>query len=123
MTRIKIKCKPNSREQKLKLIEILCSKDIEISRIFETYDGFAVLTLNEHHADCIFQSDVKHDLESHGFNAFMPPKIKVKKSVIIPRVDELVYEKDTVDIGEELQKQKTWIGDEIASIYKFPTSQ
>ena len=37
-------------------------------------------------------------------------------------MDELVYEKDTVDIGEELQKQNSWIGDEIASIYKFPRS-
>ncbi|RUM28021.1 MAG: hypothetical protein DSY42_09145 [Aquifex sp.] len=52
----------------------------------------------------------------------MPPELKVKKSVILPRVDDIIYEKHIIDIGEELQKQNPWIGEEIVDIYKFPKS-
>ncbi len=52
----------------------------------------------------------------------MPPELRVKKSVIIPRVDDLIYDRDTVDIGEELQNHNSSIGEEIGSIFKFPKS-
>ncbi len=123
MARIKIKCRNPSKEQKLRLTEIICSNDIEISRVYTAHDGFAVLTVNEHHADCIFQSERKNELESNGFYAVMPPDLKAKKSVIIPRVDDLIYDNDILDIGEELLKHNTWIGNEdLCSVYKFPNS-
>ena len=122
MTKIKIKCKPNTKDNKLKLIETLSKKDIEISRIITTNNGFAVLTINEHHADSIFHNDTKTELDAHGFTAYMPPELKVKKCVIIPRVDDIIYEKHIVDIGEELQKQNTWIGEDLIDVYKFPRS-
>ena len=62
MARIKIKCRQKTKEQKLNLIEILCTRDIEINRVFSTNDGFVVLTLNEYNADLIFQSDIKNEL-------------------------------------------------------------
>ena len=103
MARIKIKCRnPNDREKKLKLIEILCKKDIEISRIFSTNDGFAVLTLNEQHADNIFATDTKNELTENDFTPIMPPDLRARKSVIIPRVDELIYERNVADIGQEI---------------------
>lgn len=46
---------------------ILCKKDIEIRWILNTHDGFAVLTLNEHHADNIFATDTKLVLTQNGF--------------------------------------------------------
>ena len=124
MARIKIKCRnPSDRGKKLKLIEILCKKDIEISRIFTTNDGFAVLTLNEQHADNIFATDTKNELTGNDFTPVMPPDLRAKKSVIIPRVDDLIYERNVVDIGQELINENNWISeDEIENIYKFPNS-
>ncbi len=53
----------------------------------------------------------------------MPLALNVKKkSAIIPRADDVIYEKSIVDIGEELKSQNSWSGDEIASIYMFPKS-
>lgn len=46
MARVKIKCRSNTKETKLALIEILCRKDVEISRIITIKDGFVVLTVN-----------------------------------------------------------------------------
>ena len=123
MARIKIKCKaPNNKDNKIKLIEILSRRDIEISRIFNTHDGFAVLTVNEHHADSIFDQETKAELSQNDFNPVMPPDLKAKKSVIIPRVDDLIYEWSNVDIGEELKRQNSWIGEELEAVYKFPNS-
>lgn len=122
MARIKIKCRnPNDTDKKLKLIEILCKKDIKISRIFNTHDGFAVITLTEHHADNIFAIDTK--LTQNYFTPIMLPDLKAQKSVIIPRVDDLIFEQNVQDIGEELIKENDWINkEEIENIYKFPKS-
>ncbi len=123
MARIKIKSRQNGKEQKLKLLEILCRKDIEMCRIITTHDGFVVLTINENSADCIFKKETKLDLSSHDFLPVLPPELRAKKSVIIPRVDDVVYEKNTVDIGEELIRHNSWIGeDDLEDVYKFPNS-
>ena len=122
MARIKIKRKPNTKEKKLELIEILYKKDIEISRVITTNDGFVVITINEEHADCIFRPETKTDLVSHNLIPFLPPELKAKKSVIIPRIDDVIYDHN-LDIGEELIKENPWIGEEdLESVYKFPVT-
>lgn len=53
----------------------------------------------------------------------MPPELKARKSVIIPRVDDLIYEWSTVEIGEEITSKNSWIGEEgVEGVYKFPNS-
>ena len=124
MSRIKIKCRKNGREEKLQLLEILCRKYIEISRITATHDGFVVLTVDEHSADSLFLHDTKNELMSKDFSPIMPPEMRAKKSIIIPRVDDVIYEETVVDIGEELIRENTWMGEikEIEDVYKFPNS-
>ena len=123
MARIKIKCRPPSRDKKLKLIEILSIKDIEISRVITTNDGYVVLTTNEEHADSIFNPLIKTELTNNGLTPVIPPELKAKKSVIIPRVDDVIYERDTLETGEELAKVNQWIDiEDIESVFKFPNS-
>lgn len=50
----------------------------------------------------------------------MPPELGAKKSVIIPRTDDLIYEWSTDNIKEEIVKNNSWIGDDLESVYKFP---
>ncbi len=108
MVRIKIKCRPNTKEKKLKLIEILCSREIEISIIITANEGFAVIIVNEQNADNIFIAEVKQELALHDFAPVMPPELKAQKSVIIPSVDELIYDLSIIEIGEELLRKKTY---------------
>ncbi len=122
MAGIEIKCRPNTKERKWKLIEILCSRDVEISRIITANDGFAVITVNEQNADYIFKAEVKQRLALHDFLPIMPPELKAQKSVIIPRADELLYEWNIVETGEQLLRKNTWIGEELENVYKFPNS-
>ena len=77
MTRVKIKCRgpgaQGTKEKKIKLLEILCMKEIHVTKIFNTTDGFALLTLNEEHAENIFSKEVKETLDFEGFSPIMPP--------------------------------------------------
>ncbi len=48
---------------------------------------------------------------------------KIKKSVIVTRVDDSVYERGENEIMEEFKDKNSWIGEEdLDSIYKFPNS-
>ncbi len=49
-------------------------------------------------------------------------KVKKKKSVIITRVDGMIYDWGEEEIFNELISKNNWIGEEIDSIYKFPNS-
>ncbi len=119
MARIKIKSRNNNKDQKLKLIEILCGKDIEIRRVIPTNDGFVVITVTEQDADSIFNREVKHELAQHELIPVLSPELKAKKSTIIPRVDDVIYEHDILESGEDLTDKNQWIGDELESVYKF----
>ena len=66
------------------------------------HDGFVVLTLNEEHAGNIFASDTKQELLQYDFTPVKPLDLKAWKSVIIPRVDDLMYENRVENIEEEL---------------------
>lgn len=104
-------------------MEILFSRDIEVNRIFEVRDGFALLVSKDNHVDNIFTSETKQLLSDHEFNPVMPPELRSRKSVIIPRVDDLIYDRNVVDIGEEIARVNDWITEEdIESVYKFPNS-
>ena len=52
----------------------------------------------------------------------MPPELRARKSVIIPRVDDIIYEYNAVDIGDEIMRENTWIGDQLENVFKFPNS-
>ena len=52
----------------------------------------------------------------------MPPELKRKKSIIITRVDDIIYDRSIDEIADELANENTLIGEEIDSIYKFPSS-
>ena len=124
MARVKIKSKDTpSKERKLKLLEILCSNEVQVTKVFTTTDEFAILLLNEDNADTIFTKKVKSELAANDFQPLLPPELKVKKSVLVTRLDDLVYERDEEAIVDELIKHNTWIGDDIDTIYKFPNSQ
>ncbi len=123
MPRVKIKSRgPATREKKTNLLRILCTREIHITKVQEGNEGYIITLLNEDHADSIFQREIKGELEKDGFIPTMPPELKVKKSVIITRVDDLIFDWGEEDIKEEITTRNSWIGEGIENIYKFPNS-
>lgn len=63
MYRVKINCNgTHNKEKKLKLLEIFCSKDITVTKIFDTSDVFALFVINEEHVNKVFINDLKEAL-------------------------------------------------------------
>ncbi len=110
-----------SKNKKLKLLEILFTHRIQISRCFVANDGYAVLPLSEVDGDKIFMTDVKTNLEGKGFNPLMPAALRVKKSVIA-RVGSVIYDHEEEEIKDELITKNNWLQDDLDSIFKFPNS-
>ncbi len=109
-------------KKKKKLLEILCTKEIHVTKIFNTNDGFALLLLNEENAEKIFTKGLKDSLDREGFSPLMTPELKVKKSIIVTRVEDLIYDRYEDEIADELKLKNSWIGDAIDSVFKFPNS-
>lgn len=78
--------------------------------------------LDENEADRIFNRDIQKELEKQDFTPVIPQQLKVKKSVIINRLSDIIYDRDVEEIEDELLLKNDWLGDEIDAIYKFPRS-
>lgn len=123
MNRVKIKSRtPPTKDRKIELLEILFRNQIQITRVFNANDGFVVLSYNDEHSDKIFSKGIKEILDKNGFSPILPPELKVKKSVIVSRVDYLVYDWGETDIVEELKAKNPWAEDGIESVFKFSNS-
>ncbi len=113
MARVRIKNKStNSKEKKIKLLEILCSNHIHTTKVFDATEGYVILPVSEEHAEKLFTKEIKSKLEESGFTPILPPQLRAKKSIIVTRVDELIYDHNEQDIAEEIIKNNGWMGDE-----------
>ena len=122
MARVKIKYRNPSRKSKLQLLEILSSNQVQITKILIIGDGFVTFTLNDDEAEEIFQDKTRKKLEEKGFSPLQPPELRVKKSVLIFRVDDIILDNSAEEIKEEIQRQNSWITSEIENVFKFPRS-
>ncbi len=125
MARVKFKCKGKpERSKKLKLLETLCKHEIPTVDIQDLKsDGFLLTFENESHVDKVFARDAKKDLTDEGFTPLLPLELKVKKSIIATRVNELIYEIDEEELKQELADCNSWFEEgDIDSIYKFTNS-
>lgn len=123
MARVKFKCRgKQDREKKVKLLELLCSNEIRIVDIFETPDGFVLLFENDKQANKVFTKNIIDILANNEFTPVLPPELRVKRSVIASRLNDLIYERNEDEIKTELIKCNSWIGEDIDSVFKFPNS-
>ncbi len=102
-------------------MEILCKNEIYTTNVINTNDGYVALLPNDEYAEHIFLKEIKEELLKYDFQALMPPELKVKKSVIARRIDDLIYERSKEDIISELITNNGWIDEEI-DVIKFPNS-
>ncbi len=88
MARVRIKNKStNSKEKKIKLLEILCSNHIHTTKVFDATECYVILPVSEEHAEKLFTKEIKSKLEESGFTPILPPQLRAKKSIIVTRVD------------------------------------
>lgn len=107
-----------TREETLKIN--ICGAHVHCRNLEN--DGFTILALNEEYAEKIFTRDVKSRLEEDKFSPLMPAELRVRKSVILIRVGDVIYEWEEDEITDELKIKNTWMDDKLLSIFKFSNS-
>lgn len=124
MTRVKIKFKqPNEGIHRITLLQTLSSHNIYATRIITTKDGYIVLTRTDEDTEHLLSKDVSTQLKSKGFTPVTPPELKAKRTTIITRLDNHIYNNTPEDIKNEIINQNSWLSeDDIEEIYKFPNS-
>lgn len=122
MARVKIKT-ANSKDprRKSKLLEILSTNNIYVTRIITVNDGFVVLTDSDSDMDRIFNNKTDKELKEKDFQPQIPPQLKANRSIKAFRVDSYIYNHTEDAIIQELTEKNEWVGN-ITQLYKFPNS-
>lgn len=120
MAKVKVKT-TKSNENKQKLLEILSSNDIYVTRIIPINDGYNILTINENELDMIFNGTNNKTLKDHDLNPVIPLQLKANRTILIFKVDNHIYQNTEAEIKNEIQDKNEW-ATQIHQIYKIPNS-
>lgn len=120
MARVKIKSdNPKDPRRSTKLLEILASNDVYISRLIQLHDGFVALTASDEDLDKIFNNVIDKILEENNFSPQIPAQLNAQRSVLLFRVCNHIYSNTEADIKEEIELKNDWTGT-ISKVHKFP---
>lgn len=106
MVRVKIKSQnANDSSRKIKLLEILSSNNIYVTRLINVPDGFVVLTDSDNEHDKIFNNKTKKELTRMAF--------RVKSLLICKqkafKVDNHICNNKEEDIIQEICHRNEWV--------------
>ncbi|KAK8393515.1 hypothetical protein O3P69_006685 [Scylla paramamosain] len=108
MGRVKIKHpRPKELATRSRLLQLL-APTVRVTRLIPTTDSVVVLTASDKDTDSIFQEDVLQKLSSEHFTAILPPELKVQRTVLCSRLDDLVYQYEASDMKKEVERVQTW---------------
>ena len=123
MARVKIKQTSPTTTTKIKLLQTLSLNLIYATKIIPVNDGYIVLTRDDDDLDKVFLKDCLQALQQENFTPILPPELRAKRSVVVFKVEDHIYERSEDEIKEEMENQNDWIDDGIDSLYKFPRNK
>ena len=120
-SKVRIKCDSMSQDKRLKLLKILEQFRIKCSKLISPLS-----VPNEYVAFLHDISDVDKLFTDNCINAFtalncspiMPAQLKAKRSVIMKKVDDYIYQYSEGEILTEINRQNSLI--QASSVFKFP---
>lgn len=124
MAKVKIKS-PNPKEErkKMKLLEILSTNEVYVTRIITISDGFITITNEENDLDKIFDGKTDQQLMQEGFTPIIPPELKAQRSIKIFNVENHIYDHETEEIATEIMEKNAFTNGQIQEITKPPRSK
>lgn len=124
MARVKIRTgNPKDPRLKQKLLEILSTHDVYVTKIIETRDAFVILTNTDQDLDKIFNGTTEGKLEENNFFPQLPPALQSQRSVMIFNVDQYIYDHHEADMEQEITEKNRFTQGEINTLFKFPKSR
>lgn len=99
----------------------ICSKNgVRISRVVDVHDGYVLFCSSLADIDVLFDSKVQDLLQACSMECVTPPQLRANRTVLIRRVDSVIYDNSVSDIKEEIKSRNLWA--RVVDIYKFPNS-
>lgn len=105
MARVEIKTNNNNEERKLELKKILSRKDIYITKLIQTNDGFVNLTSSDTDLDSIFNNETDRQLIKENLTPQIPSQLKTNRSILLTNVDNHISRNDEEDIKHEITER------------------
>ncbi|MPC38950.1 hypothetical protein E2C01_032468 [Portunus trituberculatus] len=87
---------------KTDILQFLALHHVYATRTITTTDGYVMLTRTDDDTDKILLKDITRQLKTKGFEPHIPPEMKAKRSIIMPRLDDFIYQNTKEEIREEL---------------------
>lgn len=119
MAKVKIKSNNSSNPlRKHQLLEILAKNEIYATKIISVQDGFVVITTCEAELDKVFNNKTDKELSKEGFSPQIPLELKAKRSVLVFKTDNHIFNKSEEEIKNEIELKNEWVG-KIQQLQKF----
>ena len=123
MNKVRIKCSRPRDDLKIKILRVFNNLNIKCTSITiprHAPDEYVISCNSGSDADRIFDQNCSGNLEELGCKAIIPLKLKAERSVLLKRVDRIIYDNETEDIKNEIMTKNENL--EVIEVFKFPNS-
>ena len=123
MASLKIKLKCNSTlATRDSVLKITNNFHIKCSRINKVNPDLLLMYCNSSKdVDLLFSDKCLSELKKVKCTPIVPPGLQATRTIIVRRLDAVIYDEDVDTIKCELERVNTWLV--ISSIFKFPNSR
>lgn len=118
--RVKIKTAKDP-SNKINLLGICSKNGIRVTRVHEAADGYTLICASIDDIDVLLSDRVQDLLTACALVCIAPPQLKARRSVIVRRVDNHIYEHSVDEIRGEVQDKNSWA--DVVDVVKFPNSK
>ena len=120
---LKVKLRRNGlKASRVAVLEVICEFGVKCSKLHIIDDQVMLLFCNSHvDVDRIFSSECMKKLSEIDCDPRVPPDLQAKRSIIVRKLDNFIYEQCCDDIGAEIERSND--GLHVRSVHKFPNSK
>lgn len=106
------------RGLKREILEIL-APGVKVTGFKIIRDGAIVILDNENDIDKLLH-DKTEALKKKNYEPLIPPEIRAKRTVVLTRIEDIIYENSEQEIHDEIENKQEWA--KVTNVYKFPKS-
>jgi len=123
MTKIKIKCDPDVSVSRSDILQIFSGANVKCSSLVPVQNNseFLAYCHSDVDADRIFGDGCIDALKAIGCNPIMPMQVRAYRSVIIRRLDNIIYGSSIDDILCEVNSRNDCLNAQ--AVFKFPSAK
>ena len=124
MNRIRLKCDALTLAHKVDILKLFNHFEIKCSELVKNWrnnNEFIASCNSDEDTDKLFDVGCTDGLLGLGYTAIMPMKLQARRSIIVKKLDDLIYDHDAEEIKNELNRCNQSFN--ITNVIKFPNAK